>query len=92
MEIIKACHITISGRVQNVGFRFHTHDKAREIGITGLVKNQTDGTVYIEAEGVEEKLNRFILWCHQGPTWATVTNVDVVEQPVRGYTSFSIQR
>ncbi|HAN00891.1 MAG TPA: acylphosphatase [Marinilabiliales bacterium] len=92
MEIIKACRIIITGRVQNVGFRFHAQDKAQELGVAGFVRNQTDGSVYIEAEGAEEKLNEFVLWCYQGPTWATVINVKAVEQPVQEFTTFEIQR
>ena len=55
----KAVILKISGRVQNVGFRYHTRKKAQEMGISGFVKNQVDGSVYIEAEGEEEVLAAF---------------------------------
>ena len=58
----KAAIITVSGRVQNVGFRFNTLKAAKKNDIYGIVKNLHDGSVYIEAEGEEENLDQFILW------------------------------
>jgi acylphosphatase len=43
--------ITVSGKVQGVWFRKSTQDKARELGLRGFVRNQPDGSVYIEASG-----------------------------------------
>lgn len=87
----KGVNLTIFGRVQGVGFRFYTQRKARELDVSGFVKNQTDGTVYIEAEGIEENLDRFILWCYEGPTWAHVSNVNRQDVPVCGFDGFSIK-
>jgi len=71
-------HITIHGRVQGVFFRAHTIEKAQELGsITGWVANQANGTVAIEAEGPENKINDFIDWCHSGPSTCEVKKVDV---------------
>ena len=41
--------LTISGQVQGVGFRWGTLQLAKQLGITGFVRNQADGTVYVEA-------------------------------------------
>lgn len=92
MSYIKSYQITISGRVQNVGFRYSTHEKAIQIGIKGFVKNLPNGSVYCEAEGNLNDLNEFIAWCHKGPNWATVLNVIKIEQPVCGYEKFEIKR
>jgi acylphosphatase len=92
MDKIKSVQITISGRVQNVGFRFHTQDEALKLGITGFVMNRPDGAVYIEAEGINEKLDQFILWCHKGPNWARVHKVKIIEQPAINYHTFEIKR
>lgn len=43
---IKYLQITITGRVQNVGFRFASHKKARELGVQGFVMNKANGDVY----------------------------------------------
>lgn len=88
----KSLQIIVSGRVQNVGFRYATHEKALQIGIKGFVKNQMDGSVYIECEADEDLLNQFVLWCHQGPNWAKVYDVKVSDQPIMNYTSFEIKR
>ena len=57
---MKPIQITISGKVQNVGFRFHTHKKAQQLGVKGFVKNLANGNVYIEAEAEEDNLDQFI--------------------------------
>jgi acylphosphatase len=83
--------IKVFGKVQGVGFRYYTQRKAVELGITGFVQNRPDGSVYIEAEAEEEDLDRFILWCHEGPAWARVTKVQVQKTPVFGYDRFEIR-
>jgi acylphosphatase len=54
--------------------------------------NRPDGAVYIEAEGINEKLDQFILWCHKGPNWARVHKVKIIEQPAINYHTFEIKR
>lgn len=87
----KAAIITVSGRVQNVGFRYNTLKTAKKNDVYGIVKNLYDGSVYIEAEGEEENLDQFILWCHQGPNWARVDHVNIQNSQVQDYKDFSIK-
>ena len=87
----KGAIIKIYGKVQGVGFRYYTQQKARELSISGFVQNKPDGSVYVEAEGEEENLDAFILWCNDGPGWARVTKVQVQRTPSFGYNSFSIK-
>ncbi|MFP4604759.1 MAG: acylphosphatase [Bacteroidales bacterium] len=87
----QAITLTIIGRVQNVGFRFSALRKAEELNINGYVKNQIDGTVYIEAEGEPEKLNKFINWCHEGPPAANVQQVNKQEIGTKDYKGFVIK-
>ena len=70
-------HLFISGRVQGVFFRMHTHKKALELKLSGRVYNLDDGRVEVFAEGPEEKLELFIEWCHKGPPAARVENVEI---------------
>lgn len=90
-KTIKAYSIRVMGRVQGVGFRYYTEKKAKEIGLTGYVQNQPDGSVLIEAEGQEHQLFEFINWCHKGPQWARVQNVIQSEMPPVGYDRFRIR-
>jgi len=86
----QALAITLSGRVQNVGFRFATVQKAKELDIKGFVKNKVDGTVYIEAEGDADNLNHFLEWCKEGPPAAKVQNTETQEIPVQDFSSFNV--
>lgn len=69
-------HIRVLGSVQGVFFRANTADKARELGVTGFVRNVRDGSVEIVAEGKREKLERLLEWCSHGPAAARVSKVE----------------
>jgi acylphosphatase len=84
--------ITVSGKVQGVFYRSSAKEKADEWGIRGFVRNEKNGDVYIEAEAAEEVLYKFIKWCNQGPTRATVEKIDAKPGELRGFTQFEIQR
>ena len=83
--------ITVTGRVQGVGFRYFVMKNATALGITGFVKNMPDGSVYIEAEGEKDKLDILLGQCRRGPSWARVDNVNWHEAPPAGFNSFSIR-
>ncbi len=87
---MKHLNIKIDGRVQGVSFRFAARKKAQSLGVKGYVKNQTDGTVYIEAEGKEQQLNEYLKWCHKGPPLAKVTDVEVQESTPKHYSTFDV--
>jgi len=59
---MKRYYIVFSGRVQGVGFRFTLTMIARELKITGWVKNLSNGSVEAQAQGelVDEFLQRAI--------------------------------
>lgn len=84
-------NIKIEGRVQGVGFRYAAFHKAKELDIKGFVRNNSDGTVYIEVEGEEENVNKFIEWCYQGPPLAKVTNVYINNGILKYFQSFEIR-
>ena len=84
--------ITVSGLVQGVFFRASTKQKADTLNINGFVRNEPDGSVYIEAEGVEASLEEFVQWCHHGPPHARVEKCDVRSGDIKGYTIFEIRR
>ena len=53
-------HIIFYGRVQGVGFRYYTVQKANQLGLTGWVKNLTDGRVEAELQGQAELVDSFV--------------------------------
>lgn len=77
----KHVNIRVSGKVQNVGFRYAALKTAEKYDIKGFIRNEADGTVYIEAEGPEPQINHFIAWCHNGPAWARVDHLNTSEAP-----------
>jgi acylphosphatase len=76
-------HFLVSGQVQGVSFRFYTKKSAEEHGITGWVRNLTNGRVEILGQGTSDDLAKFLIWVKVGPERAEVTNVEVrvVERP-----------
>ncbi len=88
--MIKHLNIKIYGEVQGVFFRVGAKEKADELGIFGFVKNESDGVVYIEIEGLEKLLNDFIDWCKVGPWGAKVEKVEVIGDKFKNFTEFKI--
>lgn len=88
--MIKHLNIKIYGSVQGVFFRANAKEQADKLGITGLAQNLPDGSVYIEAEGEEKNLDKFINWCSKGPSMAKVEKVVVNEGSPKGFTDFSV--
>ena len=84
-------NIVIWGKVQGVGFREGIKKKATEFRIRGYVKNLPNGTVFIEAEGEEEQLNKLINWCHNGPSKSEVTSVKYSVAQTQNFEGFEIK-
>ena len=87
-----ARHVTISGRVQGVAFRWCTQERAEALGVAGWVRNLRDGRVeaWIEAEpGTLEDMLNFL---RSGPSHARVSAIDVRERDPEGLQSFEIRR
>lgn len=85
--------ILIEGRVQGVGFRYHTCAEAGKLEVCGWVRNTPDGHVEAEFEGGEDAVARMLAWCQHGPVAARVSNVTVVARdlPPKDYTAFSLR-
>jgi acylphosphatase len=73
-------NVLIYGKVQGVWFRASTKKKADEIGLTGWVKNRTDGCVEAVFEGEEKQVNKMINWCRQGPPLSNVKKIEIKNQ------------
>jgi len=80
----------VSGRVQGVGYRWFVMCRARTLGIAGWVRNRSDGTVEVWAEGKEAALDKLekalregppgalIRKLHGGPTALSTTHTDFI--------------
>lgn len=71
----KEMHFVVHGKVQGVWYRAWTRDTAREMGITGWVRNKADRTVEGVAQGHATLLTEFLEKLHHGPPLARVTRV-----------------
>jgi acylphosphatase len=87
-------HLTIYGRVQGVGFRWAVFQLANRQQLTGLVRNQADGSVYCELQGQEAAVKELITQIKAGPTpYAKVIDVQISRGEIANYNnSFSISR
>jgi acylphosphatase len=82
--------VVVHGRVQGVFFRDSCRREAQRAEVGGWVRNRPDGTVEALFEGPEEAVQRMVEWVRQGPTYAQVERVDVVEEQPSGHTGFVI--
>ena len=87
----KARHIRVHGRVQGVWYRASAQDKARELELKGWVRNAPDGSVEIHAEGADERLDQFVIWCRQGPPAAKVSRIDSDSVAMENFQTFEIR-
>ena len=71
--------ILVQGRVQGVSYRFWVTDAARGLGLSGWVRNRSDGSVEILASGSDEAIDELIRRCRQGPPAARVERLHVEE-------------
>ncbi len=86
MQVCVRCYV--SGRVQGVGYRFYTHSKAMQLGLTGYARNLDDGRVEVLACGEEQAVSELRQWLQRGPRWARVTDVQWDYAPREDYSGF----
>lgn len=83
--------VTVHGRVQGVSFRHHTHCRAVELGVTGWVRNLSDGSVEGLFEGDNAAVSALVEWCRSGPPAARVERLDIrVGESSDEFSSFKI--
>lgn len=85
-----ACRVLVAGRVQGVGFRQSCQRAANTAGVHGWVRNLADGRVEAWLEGDPVAVERVAGWCGHGPSWATVTGVEVHDEEPAGQDGFTV--
>ncbi len=86
----KTFALTISGRVQHVGFRYFAYNEASSLMLEGYVKNLENGDVKIEVQGQPGELDIFLATIRKGPAWARVDEMKIQELPEGNYNGFKI--
>jgi acylphosphatase len=83
-------HVVVQGQVQGVYFRDSVRRLARELGVSGWIRNRPDGAVEAALEGAPDAVERIIEWSHQGPLGARVDQVELYEEQPSGETGFRV--
>lgn len=76
-EGVRAITAVVHGRVQGVGFRYHATQRARQLGLTGWIRNRSDGAVELVACGPEPSVGAFVAFLEVGPSGSRVERVVV---------------
>jgi acylphosphatase len=86
-----ARHVVVCGRVQGVFFRDSARREAQRLGVTGWVRNRSDGRVEARLEGPPDAVAQLVLWWRRGPPHATVHELLVTEAEPAGFDGFTIR-
>jgi acylphosphatase len=81
----------VSGRVQGVFYRDSCRAEAQRLGVRGWVRNRSDRTVEVVAEGPRDRVEQLLTWCRQGPPRATVTGLTVSDEVPAAERTFRIE-
>ncbi|MEX0719672.1 MAG: acylphosphatase [Balneolaceae bacterium] len=71
-------HVFISGNVQGVGYRHFTRKNAESLGVTGWVKNLSDGRVEAVFEGEPDQVKQMLERCKKGPISSSVKKIEEI--------------
>ncbi|WP_261817440.1 acylphosphatase [Vibrio gallicus] len=84
------CQFLVKGRVQMVGFRYHTAHQGLKLGLSGYAKNLNNGSVEVVACGEEMRVAQLAKWLQQGPITASVESLDAQPIPFQHHSGFKI--
>jgi acylphosphatase len=83
--------VVVHGQVQGVFFRDATSDEASKQGVAGWVGNRHDGAVEAVFEGEPAAVERMVDFCRQGPSQASVEDVEFSEEEPEGLSDFAMR-
>jgi acylphosphatase len=76
---MKRVRFIVSGNVHGVNFRYSSAKKAKELNLTGFVRNSTEG-VEVILEGKENAIEQFIEFCRGNPGYSEVMGIEIKEK------------
>lgn len=82
MSDVRTVSAIIRGRVQGVSYRAWTKEKAQGLGLSGHVRNRSDGSVEALFSGPAEAVDRMLVLCRKGPLLSRVDGLSVTEDAV----------
>ncbi len=86
-----ARRVRVFGLVQGVFYRVSTRQMARDLGLTGWVRNRSDGSVEAHFQGPSAAVEAAVAWCQSGPPGARVDHARTETVPVEDrWTDFSV--
>jgi acylphosphatase len=63
---------------------------ARELGVRGWVRNCSDGTVEVVAEGSRDAVGDLLAWCREGPPFADIRGLEIIDETPAGERDFRV--
>jgi acylphosphatase len=91
-KVVEARRFVVRGRVQGVGFRWFVEREAHILGVAGWVRNNSDGSVEVLAQGTRDQLSGLQSRLRQGPRAARVDDIEEsAANAASGLTSFRIE-
>ena len=93
-QTMKKIRAIVSGKVQGVGYRMFTLQKARQIGVNGYVRNLANGNVEIVASGEVKRVDTLLKWTKSGPPGAIVKNLEIelLDSNAADFQNFEIRK
>tara|TARA_Y100001970_G_C14250607_1_gene871538 strand:- start:313 stop:573 length:261 start_codon:yes stop_codon:yes gene_type:complete len=82
--------LIITGKVQGVGFRYFVKKEAEKLGISGYVKNEIDGSVFVVAEGNLNDLESLTKLCNLGSPHSVVKKVKIIKKQIENLEGFNV--
>ncbi len=80
--------VFLYGQVQGIGLRASTVKKAEKLGVTGWIRNLSDGRVEALAVGKSNKVEQLLEWLENDPSSANVEKLEVVTKEEINYNPF----
>jgi acylphosphatase len=83
--------VRVTGLVQGVFFRAWTREHADALGVTGWVRNCSDGSVEAHVEGVDAAVKQLVALLRRGPPSAQVEDVNLADATLSNFSRFEVR-